>query len=698
MRLHRSLPAILTLACACHGKGSAPAPVASSSASSAPSAVASTPPVPPTPSHGGIERDAFNRGAVRLNLPVYWVADKNKNGEIDPDEVAALLFYPTEGHWVKDGQLTKEFDAKLAAIRGKPVGDAKDAKDPKEKEVKDPKEPKQTEEEETRRLVVGAELDQGMPTLVYNDLRSLSAEEKTFVQHMLAVAKGIDDLHATMTGAKALASKVPADDPASQSLFRRNWGPRCKAPVTSQNPFCSAIPGSPTPVCDAYPAALQTDAKFCEALEKLPNSKALLDHFVVVRDDAAHPGKLVAVPYTEAYKEQMAAVGTELRAASAALPEASEGPLKVYLDAAAQSFTTNDWEPSDEAWSKMNAQSSKWYVRVAPDEVYWDPCSHKAGFHLTFAKINSDSLRWQEKLGPFEQDMETTIAAIIGKPYTARKVTFHLPDFIDIVINAGNDRDPIGGNVGESLPNWGKVVAQGRGRTMVMSNLYNDPDSLGIRRKQAESLLTAASIKSYADSAEPGLLSTILHEATHNLGPAHEYAYQGKTDEQAFGGGLATMLEELKAQTGGLQFVEFLREKGAISDALAKQTYADEIVWALGHISRGMFEANGGIKPYSQLAAIQIGFLMDDGGLKFDPNALAANGKDKGAFTIDFATFPSSVERMLKVVGDIKAKADKAGADALVKKYVDGPVVPQKLITDRELRYPKASFVYALDM
>jgi len=55
----------------------------------------------------------------------------------------------------------------------------------------------------------------------------------------------------------------------------------------------------------------------------------------------------------------------------------------------------------------------------------------------------------QEKLVPVEQTMEETIARIIGKPYAARKVTFHLPDFIDIVINAGDDRRESGATIGQ---------------------------------------------------------------------------------------------------------------------------------------------------------------------------------------------------------------------------------------------------------
>ena len=47
--------------------------------------------------------------------------------------------------------------------------------------------------------------------------------------------------------------------------------------------------------------------------------------------------------------------------------------------------------PADEAWAKMTVDNSKWYVRVAPDETYWEPCAQKAGFHLTFARINQGS-------------------------------------------------------------------------------------------------------------------------------------------------------------------------------------------------------------------------------------------------------------------------------------------------------------------
>ena len=227
---------------------------------------------------------------------------------------------------------------------------------------------------------------------------------------------------------------------------------------------------------------MQSDDKFCATLEKHPDAKALMAPFVVVREEN---GKLVAVPYHVAYKEPMNEIAGTLREASLVLaPE--ESALRAYLIATAQSFTDGSWEAADEKWAAMNANNSKWYLRIAPDETYWEPCKMKAGFHVTFARINPDSLAWQAKLQPVQQEMEEGLAALIGPAYKARKATFKLPDFIDIVWNAGDDRPPFGATIGQSLPNWGKVANESRGRTVAMSNLYQDPGSLQIRRQGAE--------------------------------------------------------------------------------------------------------------------------------------------------------------------------------------------------------------------
>jgi hypothetical protein len=504
----------------------------------------------------------------------------------------------------------------------------------------------------------------------------------------------IDELFAIQTGAAALVERLPAGDPASRRLFDRNWGPRCQAPRTEGNDRCSAIPGAPEPKVDAYPAALQDEEGFCQALAGREGGEELLAPFTVVREG---DGGLAAVPLTAAYAERMGRVAAELEAAAAAISDPAEQALKTYLLAAAEAWRDNDWEPADEAWAKMTSTNSKWYVRVAPDETYWDPCNRKAGFHLTLARINATSLTLQEKLTAVRQEMEDRLAQLIGRPYKAREVSFQMPDFVDIVTNAGNDRSASGATIGQSLPNWGPVANEGRGRTVAMTNLYTDPDSEAIARAKAEALLDAASLEHYPTQPDAALLGVILHEATHNLGPSHEYAFKGETDTQAFGGPLATTLEELKAQTGALYYIGFLRREGIIDEKLARQAYVAAFTWACGHISRGMYTPEGRPKPYSQVSAIHVGFLMDEDAISFDPKATAANGSDAGVFTLHLDKWERAVDRLMKQVGRIKAKNDKRGAEKLIDRYVnDQEKVRQALITERVLRHPKATFVYAL--
>ncbi len=630
---------------------------------------------------GALSRDDFNRLAARLNLPLFWRADSDEDGVVDPDEVVALLFHPTRGQWVADGWFTPAF---LEAFDR--MGALAVETDP-HAALADP--------ERTRRRLVDQELDQGYPTLVYNDLSSLGPEESLFLSHMLAAGALIDELYAVQRGSAALAAQLPADDPASTSLFRRNHGVTCIQPATQGEPLCSPIPGSPFQPVDSYPAVLQVAPGFCAELVDHEDADLLLAPFTVVRE---LDGELRPQPITEAYAGPMAAVAQELRAAADALePLETEEALRTYLRAAADSFESNDWEPADEAWSRMNADNSAWYVRVAPDEVYWDPCAQKAGFHMTLARINPDSLRWQQRLVPVQQQMEDELAALIGSPYAAREVTYHLPDFIDIITNHGDDRDAWGATLGQSLPNWGPVANEGRGRTVAMTNLYTDPDSLRVHRDQAEALLDAAAMAMATDDPEADLIGTILHEAAHNLGPSHEYQVDGETDDQVFGGPLATTMEELKAQTAALWYVDFLLREGLITPEFARQSYTASVLWCFNHISRGMYTDSGRPKPYAHVSAIHVGMLLDEGALRWDPEAAAANGRDQGAFSIDHDKLPAVIDGMMRQVGAIKATGDRAAAEALVTRYVDGDLVPQAVISERVRRHPKATFIYALD-
>jgi hypothetical protein len=347
----------------------------------------------------------------------------------------------------------------------------------------------------------------------------------------------------------------------------------------------------------------------------------------------------------------------------------------------------------------MNATNSKWYLRLGPDETYFEPCNRHAGFHVSFARINQGSLKWQQKLEPVKADMEIALAALAGPPYKAREVSFHLPDFIDIIVNAGDSRSASGATIGQSLPNWGPVANEGRGRTVAMTNIGTDPDSVVALAAKAESLLCTATMADWTTDPEPLLLSTVLHEAAHNLGPSHEYKAAGKTAEEAFGGPLASTMEELKAQTAALYLSDWLVGKGVIDEGMARRTHVQDLVWSFGKIAAGMYD-DGYPRSYSQLSAIQVGMLMDAGALAWKAEQQAANGEDTGCFEVSWDHFGPAVEQMSTEVFGAKARNDKAAAEAMVARFVDEKDAPStqlfEVITERSLRAPSASYVYAI--
>jgi len=619
------------------------------------------------PSAAGDARLRFNRDAAARFVPAFWRADTNKDGKPQADELAHLWGFGLLPAWptVYDEVNTAATTARAAA--------------------------------KGRAALVLQELDQGMPTLIETDLAKDSPAERGFVKEILAAAVIVERLYHRQRGVLALAGKVTADDPASRMLFHRNQGPWCGAPKTEKNPDCSALAERPQRISGLYPAAVQKNPKFCDELTARKDGRALMHQFHAVRSEG---DKLVAVPFSKAWPEDMAAAAAHLDKAAAAMAAVkSEAALVAYLRAAAKAFRDDSWPTADEAWAKMNARNSKWYLRIGPDEVYFEPCNRKAGFHVSFARINTDSLRWQDKLDPLKQDMEKDLAALAGAPYKARKVSFSLPDFIDIVINAGDSRSAHGATIGQSLPNWGPVANEGRGRTVAMTNLYTDADSVATFRKQSESLVCRDMLGLLTFDQEPQVMSTVLHEAAHNLGPAHEYKVGGKKGPEVFGGPLASTMEELKAQTAALWLNGWLLDRKVIDRKMSASAYGRDILWAFGHISRGMWTNSGKPKPYAQLAAIQVGFMLDRKGLTWRKDEVAANGKDKGCMSLDPAAFRKASDELMKIVAGIKSRGDKKAALALRATYTadKGDYTDLRaLIRGRWLRAPKASFVYSV--
>lgn len=631
---------------------------------------------PTAPPYGlpRLERTDFNRLAPLAGVPLFWRDDQASPGDLDPTELsvlgsASLARFVQPGKRGKDGVVgpatfTRDFEKAYRALV-----------------------------ELRRREAVQRELAQGRPTLVETDLSQATDEDKAIIRSLAKAAQQIDELFEIQIGAAGLAAKIAPDDLASKALVARNHGPWCEAPLTEADPFCNAVSTFPGQVTFSWPPAEKHDPAFCAKIAAEPNAAELTSPFTVVR--AKKKGGYEAIPYPKAYARNMKAVSRTLAATAKLVKNPDEAPFKDYLLAASRAFETNDWPAADEAWTAMSAENSRFYLRIAPDETYWDPCGIKSGFHMSFALIDKSALAWKAKLTAVRGELEKALATLIGAPYVAREVSFELPEFINIVVNAGDSRTGIGATVGQSLPNFGKVADESRGRTVAMVNLYTDADSLGDIGKRDLSLFSEATVKYSTDDTSIERLATVLHEATHNLGPYGSTKVDGKGPTDVFGGKVDAVLEELKAQTGSLFFLPWLAQKGFVDQDGVKKGYVGSLSWGFGHIARGMFTGDGQPKTYSQISAITLGELMDAGAIRW----VEGGAIDPGRFEVDFDKMPAAVDALMRTVGRIKATGDVKAANDLITRHTspEGQArMHADVITERVLRFPKASFVYGL--
>jgi hypothetical protein len=316
---------------------------------------------------------------------------------------------------------------------------------------------------------------------------------------------------------------------------------------------------------------------------------------------------------------------------------------------------------------------------------------------LTFARINEASLDWQRRIEPLKQQLEDEFARLAGKPYRSRQVRFNLPDFIDIVLTAGDTRPALGGYGGQSLPNWGRVAERG-GRTMVVSN-PRDPDGQKAWLDRMSSLLCRGTMGSVSADPKFDMIGTVLHEAAHNLGPAREYKVRGRVDQAVFGGPLAVTLEELKADTAAFYFPAELVRKALITQSEAELVDTWSVGSSFASIARGMYDAEGRPNVYSHLASIELGTLQRAGALEWKGAETAGNGADRGCFELHWDKWPAAVAELTSRVLRIKSRGDRLGGERLKKEWVDDDNDWKRIravIAERWLRVPMTAIVYSV--
>jgi hypothetical protein len=154
-----------------------------------------------------------------------------------------------------------------------------------------------------------------------------------------------------------------AIDDAEVRLFAQvNYGPWDR--LAGNAPFLAGVGPKPAGA-QFYPADMTTEEFEAACAESPERAGALRSQYSLVRRDGA--GRLVAVPYHEAFADHVGRAATKLHEAATF---ADDEGLRTYLELLAEGLLSDDYRPSDLAWLDMKSNGVD--VIIGPIENYED--------------------------------------------------------------------------------------------------------------------------------------------------------------------------------------------------------------------------------------------------------------------------------------------------------------------------------------
>ena len=363
--------------------------------------------------------------------------------------------------------------------------------------------------------------------------------------------------------------------------------------------------------------------------------------FSLIRRDAA--GRLMAVPYSVAYRNTLLRAAEFLRQAADNTREAS---LKQYLQLRADAFLSNDYYASDVAWMELDAVIEP---TIGPYETYEDGWfGYKAAFEA-FVTIRDDAET--KRLSVYSSRLQGLENALPIDPKFRNPSLGALAPIrvVNVVFTAGDANRGVQ-TAAFNLPNDDRVVREKGAKRVMLKNVQEAKFSKVLQPIAAVAVSAADRGKVSFDAFFTHIL---MHELMHGLGPHQVHGTTGAVRialKDTY-----SALEEAKADISGLWALQKLADDGVIAPAIAQAMYSTFLASTFRSIRFGLNEAHGkGI-------AIQLNYLLDQGAF--------AVGAD-GTFAVVEGKIRDAVASLTRDIMTLQATGDYAAAQELLKKYV----------------------------
>jgi hypothetical protein len=369
---------------------------------------------------------------------------------------------------------------------------------------------------------------------------------------------------------------------------------------------------------------------------------AIYDQFTIVR---WHQEKLETVPYHIAFRAFLEPAARALRAAATL---SNDPAFAKFLRLRADALLSDDYFASDLAWLEL--KNPKFDIIFAPYETYLDGLLGVKGSYGAAVLVRND--RESKKLelfaGYVPQIQDALPLAAEDRP---SKHGLETPmEVMDAPFRAGDLTHGYQA-VADNLPNDPRVHELKGSKKLFFKNFMDARVNyviLPVARKLMEPE-QAAKV-----SGEGYLLTTIMHEICHGLGPAYSRTASGKLDIREAIGPAFSGLEEAKADVTGMFGLKWLVDHDALPKEKLEEYYASYVGGVFRTVRFGTAEAHG------RAEMMEFNYLSERGAIRRYAN---------GRYAIDYEQMPGAIADLAKELLEIEATGDRSRAENWFKKY-----------------------------
>jgi len=395
-----------------------------------------------------------------------------------------------------------------------------------------------------------------------------------------------------------------------------------------------------------YPANL-TRNQVEQYVKEHPDQKAAIyDQFTIVRWQHE---TLEALPYRIAFRAFLEPAAKALREAAQLSDDAA---FAKFLGLRADALLSDNYFPSDLAWLEL--KNPKFDIIFAPYETYTDGLLGVKGSYGAAVMVRNESesrkLELFQKYVPEIQDALPLAAE--DKP---SKHGLETPmEVMDTPFRAGDLTHGYQA-VADNLPNDPRVHEQKGSKKLFFKNFMDARVNyvvLPVARKLME---PEQAVKV---SGEGYLLTTIMHEICHGLGPAFARTSSdksaGKVDIREAIGPDFSGLEEAKADVTGMFALKWLVDHDALPKERLEEFYASYVGGIFRTVRFGTAEAHG------QAEMMEFNYLSERSAIRRNAN---------GRYAMDYEKMPGALADLAKELLEIEATGDRSRAEKWFKKY-----------------------------